>query len=556
MCYTLILQKGWEDREFLAAHTTGFDEIRVWFETFAIREALEVCQVAYTDVIDLCRELSRRKWCMHFDLGVYMNRHSTLATYLYMILSAICGRLCVPGGNVIPGALLRLGSHTDERDPHTWRTVTTDFPSLVGIFPPNVMPEEILSDHPERLRAVVVSNANPLRSYADTTAYEEAFKKLDLLVTIELSMTETAELAHYVLPARSAYESFDSTFFTWNYPEVYFQMRRPLIEPEGEPLEAGEIFYRLADALDLIPEIPDNVYWAAKKDRLSLAAALFAMVRRNPDVMEAMPFILARTLGQEVKSAHLAALWGLLLTAPSDVREKAARAGFTGSLTRKGALSLSTLRTAFSGMLRHKSIAPLAILTPQVAQSETLFEAIMAHPEGLWVGKSHPENNMRELKTDDGKIHLHIPELEEWIEQVTPEAEKKALAPDPDFPFVLNAGRHKPENANTLMRKPDWNSARRACTLAMHPDDATAMNLTDAEIVRITTEAASEEIELEVTEEVRRGQVLIAHGFGLKYQGETFGVNVNRLTKNTHRDRFAATPIHRYVPCRIEKVVF
>jgi hypothetical protein len=31
-----------------------------------------------------------------------------------------------------------------------------------------------------------------------------------------------------------------------------------------------------------------------------------------------------------------------------------------------------------------------------------------------------------------------------------------------------------------------------------------------------------------------------------------YGANVNRLNKNTHRDRIAATPLHRYVPCRVE----
>ncbi len=31
-------------------------------------------------------------------------------------------------------------------------------------------------------------------------------------------------------------------------------------------------------------------------------------------------------------------------------------------------------------------------------------------------------------------------------------------------------------------------------------------------------------------------------------------INVNRLTKNTHRDHFLATPLHRYVPCRVEKL--
>ena len=67
------------------------------------------------------------------------------------------------------------------------------------------MPEEIMSDHPKRLRAVLVAGSNPLRSYADTTAYENAFRHLDLLVTAEMAMTETATLSHYVLPSRSGY---------------------------------------------------------------------------------------------------------------------------------------------------------------------------------------------------------------------------------------------------------------------------------------------------------------------------------------------------------------
>jgi hypothetical protein len=37
------------------------------------------------------------------------------------------------------------------------------------------------------------------------------------------------------------------------------------------------------------------------------------------------------------------------------------------------------------------------------------------------------------------------------------------------------------------------------------------------------------------------------------YNGVKYGANVNRLTKNTHRDQFG-TPIHRFVPCRVEAV--
>jgi anaerobic selenocysteine-containing dehydrogenase len=82
--------------------------------------------------------------------------------------------------------------------------------------------------------------------------------------------------------------------------------------------------------------------------------------------------------------------------------------------------------------------------------------------------------------------------------------------------------------------------------------DVERLGLSDGQDVRITTEAGCGVIELEATESVRAGTVHIPHGFGLNYLGKEYGLNVNRLTKNTHRDRLAGTPVHRYVPCRVE----
>jgi anaerobic selenocysteine-containing dehydrogenase len=56
---------------------------------------------------------------------------------------------------------------------------------------------------------------------------------------------------------------------------------------------------------------------------------------------------------------------------------------------------------------------------------------------------------------------------------------------------------------------------------------------------------------LEVTDTAHRGHVVIPHGFGMVYDGKVHGVNVNLLTKNTNRD-WLGTPMHRYVPCRVE----
>ncbi|MFY9397414.1 MAG: molybdopterin-dependent oxidoreductase [Desulfomonilia bacterium] len=514
----IILKEGWHDREYIEQHAAGFDEIEPWFEGFDVAEAIRVCGLDYGMVKEVCRELGRRSWCMHPDLGVYMNRHSTAASYLYLVLAGICGRICTPGGNVIPGRLMPLGAHTDERDPRTWRTVSTGFPALMGVFPPNVLPEEILSGHPERIRAVLCSQSNPLRSYADTAAYEEAFGKLDLLVTCELAMTETAALSHYVLPARSGYESWDGTFFPWTFPDIYFQMRRPIVEPAGEPLEVSQIMTLIAEKLGIIPRIPETLHRAAFTDRAAFGMELMTFAAQEPSALKNMPFILAKTLGEKMDSANLAALWGLLQVAPGDFRRDAERAGFT----------------------------------PGPDLGEQLFKAICDHPEGLIIGRCDKDDNFGKLRTKDGRVNLCIPEMEQWVKSIDARSEELALAPDPDYPLILNAGRHMSTNANTLMRDPSWNDGRRACTLAMNPSDAEDLGLSDGQLVRVITEAGEATIELEVTERARKGQVIIPHGFGLVYQGKIYGVNVNRLTKNTHRDRFAATPLHRYVPCRVE----
>lgn len=133
--------------------------------------------------------------------------------------------------------------------------------------------------------------------------------------------------------------------------------------------------------------------------------------------------------------------------------------------------------------------------------------------------------------------------------------EIEALRTDPQYPLILMAGRHTDDNTNTIMRDPEWNKGRdRCCTLAMHPADGQALGLLDGQMVRVITEAGTEEIELELTETARPGHVVMPHGFGLIHDGRVFGANANRLTKNTHRDPIAATPLHRFVPCRVESV--
>ncbi len=516
---SMILEDGRQKSEYIAAHVTGFESIKPWFTDFDYRSALKLCELEYEQVRDVCDLLTTRNWSCHSDLGILMGRNSTVNSYLELILLTICGRIGAPGGNFVPGTVMPLGAHSDERNPKTWRTVATGFPAIMGTFPPNVMPEEILSNKSERLRAVLVSASNPLRSYADTTAYEEAFKALDLLVVMDVAFTETASLAHYVLPAASSFEKWDATFFTWTFPEVFFHMRPPVVDPEGDVLEEGEVLTRLADKLGLLPEIPEVLFQAAAGDRINYGAQLMAFAQSEPKAMKFMPFILGKTLGKALGSTNLAALWGMLQITPKSFRENAVRAGFSAGM----------------GM------------------GEEIFKAIIEHPEGILIGKSDSENHFNDIQTEDKRINLLIPELEETVRGIAVEKEEIALRSNPDYPLILAAGRHMDYNANTIMRNPAWNEGNlRACTLLMNPIDAAALGLKDSQTVKVTTEAGSEEIELEITDTARRGHVTIPHGFGLIYKGQKYGANVNRLTKNANRDSIAGTPFHRFVPCRVE----
>jgi len=499
----IILREGLHNQAYIDEHTDGFTEILPWFADFDVKAALKVCELDYDQVVEVSRQFATRRSCLHDDLGVLMGRHSALVSYLLVVLMAICGRISVPGGNYLTGG----GGRPDSSEP--WRTQTTDIPAINKMFPPNVLPEEIMNDHPERIRAVFNYAANPLRSYADTTAYEEAFGQLDLLVVTEIAMSETAALAHYVLPSKSIYESWNGGIKE-DGSRLYASARPPIVETEGEQKEGGEVFTLLADAMGLIPELPESLYNSAQSgDIKHYRNALMDFMNENPERHGVIEFVTAKTFGSAVGSAHLASHFMSFMN---------------------------------WGQAPEMSDPGLDI-----------YRASLDHPEGVLIAINDLEKSIGQLATENGKIRLHSPEVEEWIREINPADEEKRLIPDAEFPLILMAGRHTDMNANTSMRDPAWNEGRRPCTLAMNPADAEELGFADGQTVKVVTEAGEETIEVEVTTDARKGQVIIPHGFGLVYNGVKYGANVNRLTKNTHRDQFG-TPIHRYVPCRVEAI--
>ena len=111
------------------------------------------------------------------------------------------------------------------------------------------------------IKGLFVVGENPVGSLPPQTGVKEALGKLDLLVCQELFLTETASLAHVVLPAASAMEKAG----TFTNTEGHVQAVRPAIDPVGdsrpdwEILSAFSVFMgaplEYGDAKEILKEI-------------------------------------------------------------------------------------------------------------------------------------------------------------------------------------------------------------------------------------------------------------------------------------------------------------
>jgi formate dehydrogenase major subunit/formate dehydrogenase alpha subunit len=104
-----------------------------------------------------------------------------------------------------------------------------------------------------KLRALYVMGENPVLSDPDSNHVEEALKKLDLLVVQDIFLTETARLAHVVLPAAGFAEK-DGTFTN---TERRVQRVRKGLEPPGQARSDWEILCDLARRMGRPMQYPD-----------------------------------------------------------------------------------------------------------------------------------------------------------------------------------------------------------------------------------------------------------------------------------------------------------
>jgi anaerobic selenocysteine-containing dehydrogenase len=523
----VLVDEDLVDHAWLAAHATDVEEVTAHLAKVDIGR---YCEVAGVDE-DLVRAAARRlagasSVAVFEDLGVQMSLHSTLSSYLEKLLWLLTGNFATPGSQYVPTTLVNLAGGGVSGGGSSRTSPVAGARIISGLVPANVIAEEILTDHPARYRAMLVESGNPAHSLADSQRMREALSSLDLLVVIDVALTETARLAHYVLPAASQYEKWEATFFNFDFPRNVFHLRRPLLDPLPGTLGEPEIHARLCEALGAFGD--DDVAplrAAAEESRAAFADAFFAAVATKPELGRCAPNLLYRTLGPTLAdgAAAAAALWGAAHRCAQENPASVAAAGFTGDGLEPG---------------------------------EKLFDAILASPSGVVFSVDEPDVGLSRIRTDDGRAHLAIPEL---LDELDGLATEPAPGGSEEFPFVLSAGERRSFTANTIFRDPAWRKRDPSGSLRISPADAEALGVAEGDLVRVTTKRSSVLAAAEVTEIMQPGHVSLPNGLGLDYPGEdgrpaVTGAAPNELTASEDRDWLAGTPWHKHVPARLERV--
>ncbi len=525
-----LVQEGLCDRGFLAARTVGFDEIAPLLETVPVEGYARAAGVDPDAARRVARGLAAAEaGCVRTDLGLEHSLHSTLNCYLSKLLFLLTGQFGKRGSNNLHTALLPLIGHSPDPDAGGRTTRVTGMREISRFYPPNVLPQEIDTDHPERLRGLVVDSANPLLTAADTKAYRAAFDRLELLVVIDVAMTETARRAHWVLPAASQFEKWEATFFNLEFPANFFHLRRPLLPPRPGTLPEQEIYRRIAAAMGDLPDDFPLLRAVARLDRRWPRLRLFplalgAAMKLRPKLRKHAPMVLHETLGAALPNGARAAaiLWGAC--------------------------------RFYAG--RHAAAVRQAGVEDRGAGlGEALFERILESDSGTLISVHEYDDVWDLLRHDDGRIHLAIPEMEREIEALAAEDRR-----DEEYPVVLAAGERRSYNANTIIRDESWRKRDPHGALRLHPEDARALGLADGQLAVCESARGAVEARVEITAELRPGFATLPHGYGMAEEGDAGGLErsgpaINELTSAEHCDELAKTPFHKHVPIRIRPVV-
>jgi len=206
--------------------------------------------------------------CILLGHGLDLHTNGVQNVRAIALLPAITGNVDVPGGNVRRGNAFEFYDITTLNDITLYEKLPPDQETIGDKYPLYLAPkreaqllhltEQILTGKPYPIKALIVAGGNPMTQWANTSKVKRALEKLELLVVMDLFMTQTAKLAHIVLPAASCFEKTEL--------RLGISLMKKVIEPLYECKSDHEFWVELAGKMGYGEYFP----WESVEDAIEL----------------------------------------------------------------------------------------------------------------------------------------------------------------------------------------------------------------------------------------------------------------------------------------------
>jgi len=247
-----LIANDWLDHDYIDRHVDGWPALRERALQWPPERVAAVCGIPVEQVRSLARDYgTTRPAAIRLNYGMQRVRGGGNATRLIGLLPCLVGAWRHRAGGLLLSASgwfapVRDDAALQRRDllaGHRPRTINM---STIG--------DDLLRQGGElradgtpfgpKIEALVVYNSNPVAVAPDSTRVARGFAREDLFtVVLEHFMTDTADLADYVLPATTQLEHLD---LHTSYGHTYAMINEPAIAPLGEAKANTQVFRELA----------------------------------------------------------------------------------------------------------------------------------------------------------------------------------------------------------------------------------------------------------------------------------------------------------------------
>lgn len=253
----VIISEGLHDQAFIAERTEDFETLKTLVAGYTPEKVAEISGIPADGLREIARTYAKGKpAAIIYAMGITQHTTGTDNVKSTSNLAMLCGNVGIPGGGVNPlrgqnnvqgacdmGGLPNVYSgyqavtipEVQKKFQDAWGSAG---PLTVGL----TVTEMLHAAQEGKVRALFVMGENPMVSDPDLNHVRHCLEQTEFLVVQDIFLTETAQMAHVVLPGAS----FAEKNGTFSNTERRVQRVRQAIKPVGEAKEDWIIICELA----------------------------------------------------------------------------------------------------------------------------------------------------------------------------------------------------------------------------------------------------------------------------------------------------------------------